>query len=308
MTTKLPFDAELLLSKVQEHETANRAKTDSIAKLAEQLLEAARKLGDSWSGSCMGYHCELYYGDFEKPPLEDRFNVEWGGTRGLPNGWRPREAEDVKRRIESLANSEFSLLEQNDKELTHSLEEFRTEIAIELTPLRSLPNLADEKELLRRIDALEWGDKAHKEYCASAVRSSPHSTRNSSAIMEGFRLPAHTYYEAVAHQGLKHCEAAHEFWKIAKRLLKQLQALQNLDSTEVSRGSSLDLVKLICTRFHLASKQLLSRQMTDRRSKFTMNMTFKTFFTVFCVSISTTSGRRNGHPHMAAGRPGWISY
>ena len=37
----------------------------------------------------------MYYLDFERPPLESRFDVEWGRLRGIPPGWQEKSYDDV---------------------------------------------------------------------------------------------------------------------------------------------------------------------------------------------------------------------
>lgn len=209
----------------------------------------------------MGYHHELYYGDFKRPPLQHRFNVEWGGINGLPPGWCARQPNEVKAKVEVLANAQLTLLEKEDTELTQSVENLRTEIVTELATLRNLPDLENEKDLLKQLEALEWGDKERNEYVNSTVRSSPHTTRDSSAIMEGFRVPTHIYYEGVAYGIREHSDAAGEFWKTAKRLLKQLQA-QVADTGIPEKGKTMNPVNTInelLKRFHLVARQLTER-------------------------------------------------
>lgn len=259
MNHKPPFDIQPLLVTIEHHQSANQASVSQILQLAESLLEAARRVEDSWSGSCMGYHWNLYYGDFQQPPREHRFNVEWGGIRGLPPGWQPRRPEDVKARIESLATAQFVVLEREDHALAKSVDQLRTEIVTALAPLRSLADLENENELLKELDTLDWGDKEKKEYVVNVVKSSPHSSRDSAAIMEGLRIPTHTYWEAIAYQAQRHCQATETLWKTAMRILKQLQEHQGAAGPIESVPTALGRAKSICTRFHLVAKQLKHR-------------------------------------------------
>jgi hypothetical protein len=262
MSTKFKFDPEPILARVEDHEGQEREKLASIVKRAQALLEAARKVGDSWSGSCMGYHHELYYGDFEKPPLGDYFNVEWGGINGLPQGWAPRSPDEVKFKIEGFVGEQFSRLDEDDKELAQMNDHLRTEIVTELAWLSKEQNLEGEKELLKKLDGLRWGEDERKQYCAHAVKVTPHTTRDSSAIMAGFRLPSHIYYESLAHQALAHAVTTQEFWKTSRRLLKQLKSFGTaglIESVAPAPVASLELVTTICQRFQLVVRQLRER-------------------------------------------------
>ena len=114
----LSDSARSLLAKVLEHAKAQRAALSAIQAGAHALLKAANRVGESWSGSNFGHHGELYYADFQKPPLGAIFSVEWGTLHGIPPNWNARAPEDVKNAIESLAGITFSKIEDGSKQLT----------------------------------------------------------------------------------------------------------------------------------------------------------------------------------------------
>jgi hypothetical protein len=107
--------AGFLLAKVHEHEQAHRTGLYQIQTNASALLKAAQNVGDSWSGSNFGYHGELYYGDFQRPPQGGRFSVEWGALYGIPPNWNARTPDNVKQGIESLAGVAFTKIEEGSK-------------------------------------------------------------------------------------------------------------------------------------------------------------------------------------------------
>ena len=90
-------------------------------------------------------------------------------------------------------------------------------------------------------------------------------SRDSSAVAEGAKYPAHLYYEAEAHESLSRCTFLVEFLRLARRFLGQVetQMLHSLSAPSSSVTDTLDLLKLICSRFHLAAKQLQERH--DKR-------------------------------------------
>ena len=96
------IDLDGLYQRVEEQERTFRESVNEIKGQADCVLAAARRVGESWSGSCMGHHSALYFGTFEKPG-NNRFNVEWGCLQGTPPGWHEREPPEVKQRIEELA-------------------------------------------------------------------------------------------------------------------------------------------------------------------------------------------------------------
>src|SRR5262245_11485098 len=107
MTKDLIEKIETLLSVREKLDQDLGSQLPKLAAESEKLLDAAITVSESWSGSYFGYHSELHYGDFEKPPLENQFSTEWGGIHGLPDGWRIRNAGEVMMRIEEVAGIKF---------------------------------------------------------------------------------------------------------------------------------------------------------------------------------------------------------
>src|SRR5438876_5213633 len=99
---------------------------------AEKMKVACDRIRDSWSGSCIGYHSKLYYGDFEKPPRGELFSVEWGGINGLSEVWRERTTEEVKAAIAQLVGNNFSVdaFEKDAENLARETEDFETNVEL----------------------------------------------------------------------------------------------------------------------------------------------------------------------------------
>lgn len=73
--------ATSLLAKVKALEKGLSAQLGDLQKQSEKLSKAAQEVGESWSGSAIGYHSELHFGNFQKPPLGARFSPEWGRSK-----------------------------------------------------------------------------------------------------------------------------------------------------------------------------------------------------------------------------------
>lgn len=218
-----------LLEAAQKQKTQFAPLVADLNQKAKKLFDAAISVGRSHSGSAFGYHSALYYRDFESPPLGEMFNVEWGGLNGIAPGWTKRDEDEVKRRIEELASQTFAVTEEALKAPLDGAKELLKEILIRLAPLHRLPDGNREKKLLDGLEHFDWQDSAHKKYCAQAIKNFPGATRDSGAFHQGMVFPAHSYYEAVAYQVEKSCEAIEGFWSAADRLLRQLELAATQD-------------------------------------------------------------------------------
>jgi hypothetical protein len=251
-------DIGTLLSKIEEHEEDNRKLLSQIQGDSKALTDSARRMEASSSGSNFGYHSELYYRDFETPPAGHRFNIEWGSVHGSQPGWGSKTSEEVKNRIERISGREFEKLEHDSAQLVESSKQLLDDILIALAPLHSASGLTKEKELLNQLESFDWAEDAKNKICIAFMKQFPNMTRDSNAIIQGQRLPAYTYYEAVAEQAEQSCDAVERFWKVLQRLLKQLQVQQGYTPPS-QNPNPLDTVRLICRRFHAVATQLSAR-------------------------------------------------
>ena len=138
-THELARLATALLDELEKQKQGIAPSVTEIRKKAKELFVAGSKVAASHSGSNFGYHGALYYADFQAPPFGSLFNVEWGGTRGIPPGWHKREPDEVKARIEALAGVTFGSVEESITAPLDSPKRMRREILIQLAPLHRLP-------------------------------------------------------------------------------------------------------------------------------------------------------------------------
>lgn len=251
--------AATLLAKVKALEEKLSVKLGDLQKEGEKLTKAALKTGESWSGSALGYHSELHYGDFELPPLTARFSPEWGGMHGLVPGWRPRTADEVKEHIEQLAGTAFSNLEKETAVALAEAKAFHTEIVTEVSALRARAGLEHEKKLLAELEGFQWG-KTVNDYM-NANLNTGFMSRDSLAVSQGVRVPAHLYYAAVAFESDSQCTAIREFLGLSIRLLRQIEL--NAASNETDSSTDLLPVKAVlalCDCFHKVARQLTHRR------------------------------------------------
>jgi hypothetical protein len=146
--------ATALSVKIKTLEDKVSLKLNELDRACERLSKAGLKVADSWSGSTLGYHAELHYGDFEKPPLHADFSPEWGGIHGLPDGWYPRTSDEVRQRIEELAGAKFECVDKDTAIVLQNAKALHAEIVTELSGLHAVDALQRERELLDKMERL----------------------------------------------------------------------------------------------------------------------------------------------------------
>ncbi|HUX65997.1 MAG TPA: nucleotide-binding protein [Terriglobales bacterium] len=198
-------------------------RSDMLGSDARAVLEAARTVGNSWSGSAFGWHAEMYFGEFERPPVNARFSAEWGARMGVPPGWRSRSPEEVKEKIKQLANREGGPIAELEAKLRQDAKSIIEEIVIELAPLDSAPEFQRELEICEALGKFDWQEAASQRYCQNAANSFPTMSRDSNAVFQGRALPAHTYYEGVAWQAECLANAVRDALAKARKVLRQIE-------------------------------------------------------------------------------------
>lgn len=248
--------ATSLLTKIKALAEGVSDRLNELQGASERLSKATEEVGESWSGSALGYHSELHYGDFERPPLQLSFSPEWGAINGLPEGWRSRTPDEVKLRIEKIACTDVSSLEEGTAEVIEEVKGLHSEIVTEISALHGYVGLEQEKRLLTELEGFKWG-KTVNDYMGANLNTG-FMSRDRTAISQGVRVPAHLYYAAVAFCKGSECEAAREFINLSTRLLRQIEL--NADQTDTGSEYPVKAVLCICDRFHEVARQLTHRR------------------------------------------------
>lgn len=248
-----------LLAKVQKLQETLTPDLTGLQQKCAAVTKVAETIAQSWSGSSMGYHSELYYRSFERPPLGAEFSPEWGGIHGIPAGWQKRSSDEVKVHIEKLAAVSVDAMEKGAETALSAAKELHSEIVTEISGLHTYPGLEHEKKLLSELEKFKWGMTVNEYMDANLPKT--YMSRDSEAVYQGVKVSAHLYYAGVAFEKNSERLAIRGFFKAATRLLRQIEL--NAGPLGLSDGADQQPVKAvlaICDRFHEVAKQLLHRR------------------------------------------------
>ena len=234
MNTAPLAEAERLIT---EFETANETELTGLKKTGGLFFQGAEKVERSFSGSCLGYHALLYFDRFQPPAPGQRFSAEWGTIHGMPDGWSERTPEEVKAEIERLAGgADLDHYEKEIEELKKRAATLRDDLLSYLSVVVEDPGLAAEKAALPGLSAFTFGRNKQSYIEANLIVGI--GTRDSGAAMEGARIPAHLYFQAISYEGTTSCDAVVDFLAKVKRLVRQIR-LKTAHGTPVLKKEDL---------------------------------------------------------------------
>ena len=171
-----------------------RGQSTEIQEAIEHLWRAARSVDRSWSGSCIGYHANVYYHDLEPPPPGESFSVEWGITGGMfgsPGNWAEQDPDHVEQVIYERAGipNDSVLTDFNDR-ATACFEEQRL---IMLSVFAALDKRLGLDDFLSRVKAQAESVTLStlSDSVSSLMPQGKLITRDERAAIEGQRIPRH---------------------------------------------------------------------------------------------------------------------
>jgi hypothetical protein len=165
----------------------------------------------------------------------------------------------VKERIEELSGASITALETSTDPVLQQAKALHSDVVTEISGLHLQSGLAPEKKLLKDIEEFKWGHTIGE--IMHAHTPSQVVSRDSEAVYQGIRVPAHKYYSALAIQKDSECSAITAFLEAATRLLRQIEL--NASPMGLSYGAEQQSVKAVlavCDRFHSIARQLAQRR------------------------------------------------
>ncbi len=178
------------------------AETKDFQEPIQNIINAIEKVGQSFSGSFIGYHSKVYYEGFETPPAWAQFSAEWGIKDVMNNGtngdWKIYTEDNVVNHIKGLSNnSDLSFAMALDKKARKLFACVQSEaLSILENEIRDYPDKFVEKI---QEDIENTHPISKTEVIQELKPNGKYWSRDSLAMSQGILIPPHLIpYSEVA--------------------------------------------------------------------------------------------------------------
>ncbi len=228
-----------LEKKVQDFCTNTYPKLEVVAINSSKVAAACKLVDKSWSQSTLGSHATLYFRNFEEPNLRNRFNIEWGLSRGMPAGWHDRSEDQVKSKIHEISGLDISLDAYIDqcKEAEKLIEDFQQDILSNLETITVPTELNLNYKKISEFKLGSWASQINS-YLRGNIM-----TRDREAVSSGKRIPSHLSLLAHSQHFSNVLIKTKDLIKTITRLIQQLETKNLGDSNQNHSDSRVQILE-----------------------------------------------------------------
>jgi hypothetical protein len=207
-----------------------------VTESAEKVSLICNNVNNTWSGSDLVGHANFFYGNFEVPPYNERFSVEWGLIHGVPDGWSEKTSDEVRQKIENDSGVSLKDLDKEADTITNKFDELKKQTIIVFSSI--------SKEVAKEIEKFNLQTKVdifNKYWKRQIV------TRDTEALYAGRQIPVHKYYDSTASflKGVSK-QLDNFLYLVDKSIAESKNFEQKKSNSEKGRTTYLDKNTLLC--------------------------------------------------------------
>lgn len=239
-----------------------REQADKNIELAEKTVSVCSAINVSWSGSDLVGHVNFFYGDFEAPPHNRRFSIEWGLIHGVPDGWCERTSDEVRQKIEKDSSVSLKDLDDDAEFIVDKFDKLRKQLIVVFSSVSK--DLAKEIEKFNLQTKLDIFNQYWKRQTI---------TRDSEALYAGRQVPMHKYYEATGLFLTGVTKQLNDFLFLIDKLIAQSESFEkktkgvdNSRAGYVDKNTLLRLTKIENKNFDLSRLIAFCNELDDNYS------------------------------------------
>jgi len=234
----------------------------SFKEKAEKVTAACRKIDKAWSRSSLVGHAKYFYGNFEEPQAPERFSIEWGLIRGVPNGWAEKSDEEVRLKIEKDSGVSLDDMKNLAIEIENSFLDIQREAVLTLSET-DLPELEIKK--VEKFTIKSATDIFNEIFPTKFM------TRDIKAATGNYITP-HIYYDAVARFISGFSDETKSFSFELEKIARKKAPLKNIDDSDTKKPSYVEssiilkLSELNSEKYDLAKLIKMCKELNDNYS------------------------------------------
>ncbi|MCK6502869.1 nucleotide-binding protein [Myxococcota bacterium] len=206
--------------------------------MLERVRDAANEAGRCWSGSCIGYHANVYFKNIERPPPGAHFDPDWGIGRPSMSapGWKEHAPDAVRNWI--LQRAQVASLDEVQTATIENVtiaEDARRELqSLYAVSLAEYPDDRFLKESREHLDEVQY---TTAQSFVNSRKPKRAASRDHVAINNGIWTPPHIGALAEATASTSTLQVLRELAKSATHAANHLHRLSSLAGSTVDRAT-----------------------------------------------------------------------
>ena len=217
---------------------AREFEREPIPSMKKRLFEAVNSLGSAWSGSWIGYQADIYTANLQPAHPGEVFDSEWGVDDSVSNRttgeWAQFNHETIRQEI--LKRAGGIDLDLFTRIATLTKEAFDKSKEDLLPTFDALLSSAKDKTLEDlRADLQKLESHFSSSHYVKLMRPKQFMSRDSLAVQQGMRLPAHISFQAWLGAQLSYGQQATALAKIARHAARYLERKNTMRGKTVAK-------------------------------------------------------------------------
>lgn len=226
---------------IEDLRAATRFTNDlAFGSTLNSLLKNIKKVEHAWFGSWFGYRANVYYIDFDSPPLEKYVGNNWGDESDpsfeLRNDavWCNYSDTQVDRAIEDgIARSDISNAFDHTRQWIDKFEERKEDIlaiiSIAQTSHSSLFDRLANRTAQLHIPSIDE--------IIESKRPDKLQAQNPLVQQQGIRIPPHIRYYARVIRSIRAAKNVYELSKVVENTIAQIQRVRTTEASPQINGN-----------------------------------------------------------------------
>ena len=251
-----------------------------------EIISTITKIEDSRSGSWQPPYAELYYKNFQKPPLGKKLGIRPRIVPSqMPFYWIEKTYEDIESYVQRIHKDiELDKIRDEINKMLEECEQLHSWVCVQLVFLRDLPDFSKELDTLNQIQNHKW---------QIATKDLIHEKMPKQFVTTGLQplqviAPPHIRYESVVLNLLSKISGIELFLDKSVTLLQQIKVRISF-KTEHGKSDAMETIALICNRFHAVAKALgqrhSNRETIELRDEYDVQDLMRTLLQIYFDDI-----------------------